>query len=85
MKITYEQYLRFKNRSAIELINDSDVYLSDTFCAKVEAECKRIAQIEAIENSYGVQTKGAGPKNYQTTPKWIDQKMEKQEVAHYEG
>ena len=83
--ITYDQYLRFKGRTAIELINDADVLLSDVTCAKVEAECKRIAQIEATEKSYGKQIAGAGPKNYQATPKWIDRKMEAQEVAHYEG
>ena len=82
--ITYDQYLRFKGRTAIELINDPDVLLSDVSCAQVEAECKRIAQIEATEKSYGKQTLGAGPKSYQVTPKWIDRKMEAQEVAHYE-
>ena len=82
--ITYDQYLRFRGRTAAELINDPDCFFSDTNCAKVEAECKRIAQIEAAERSYGTQTKGAGPKNYRSTPKWIDRKMEVQEVAHYE-
>ena len=83
--ITYDQYLRFKGKTAIELINDTDVLLSDVSCAQVEAECKRIAQIEATEKSYGKQIKGAGPKNYKETAKWIDRKMEAQEVAHYEG
>ena len=83
--ITYDQYLRFKGKTAIDLISDPDVLLSEVTCAVVEAECKRIAQIEAIEESYGKQIKGAGPKNYQVTPKWIDRKMEEKEVAHYEG
>lgn len=83
--ITYDQYLRFNGKTAIELIDDPDVLLSDVSCAKVEAECKRIAQIEATERSYGKQTLGAGPNNYQATPKWIDRKIEAQEVAHYEG
>jgi hypothetical protein len=83
--ITYNQYLRFKGRSAIELINDPDVLLSETTCAKVETECKRISRIEATEKSYGVQVAGAGPKSYRATSKWIDSKIEAQEVAHYEG
>jgi len=83
--MTYEQYLRFRGKTAAELINDPDCFLSDSTCAKVEAECKRIARTEATEKSYGKQIAGAGPKSYKATAKWIDGKMEAQEVAHYEG
>ena len=83
--VTYDQYLRFKGKTAIELINDTDVLLSDVTCAKVEAECKRIAQIEATEKSYGKQIPGAGPKSHKRTARWINSKIEAQEVAHYEG
>lgn len=83
--ITYEQYTRFKGRTTIELINDNDVLLSDATCAMVEAECKRIAQVEATEKSYGKQTSGAGPKSYKRTASWINGKIEAHEVAHYEG
>ena len=83
--ITYDQYIRFKGKSALDLINDPEVFLSDETCAKVEAECKRIASIEATEKSYGKQTAGAGPKSYKRTSGWINRKMEAQEVEHYEG
>jgi hypothetical protein len=83
--ITYDQYLRFNGKTAIELIDDTEVFLSDATCAKVEAECKRIAQIEATEKSYGKQISGAGPKSYKSTGRRINRKIEEQEVAHYEG
>jgi hypothetical protein len=83
--ITYDQYLRFNGKTAIELIDDTDVLLSDVTCAKVEAECKRIAQIEATEKSYGKQISGSGPKSYERTRGRINRKIEAQEVAHYEG
>ena len=83
--ITYSQYIRFKGKTALELINDPDVFFSDENCAKVEAECKRIASIEATEKSYGKQIAGAGPKCYKRTAGWINRKIEAQEVAHYEG
>ena len=83
--ITYSQYIRFKGKTALELINNPDVFFSDENCARVEAECKRIASIEATEKSYGRQTAGAGPKSYKRTAGWVNRKIEAQEVAHYEG
>lgn len=83
--ITYEQYTRFKGRTAVELIDDNNVLLSDATCAKVAAECARIAHIEATERSYGKQISGAGLKSYKRTANWINGKIEEQEVAHYEG
>ena len=83
--MTYDQYIRFKGKSALDLINDPEVFLNDATCAKVEAECKRIAQIEATEKSYGKQIPGAGSKSYKRTGRRINRKIEEQEVAHYEG
>ena len=72
MKITYDQYLRFKSLSIDELMSD---YLFTVQAAiSIFKECKRI---HGIENPIGI--------NFRETLPWINKRIEEAEVRHYEG
>jgi len=72
MKITYDQYLRFKSLSIDELMSD---YLFTVQAAiSIFNECKRI---HGIANPIGI--------NFRETSPWLNKRIEEAEVRHYEG
>lgn len=72
MKITYDQYMRFKRLSIDELM--SDHFFTVQSAISIFNECKRI---HGAENPIGI--------NFRETLPWINKRIEEAEVRHYEG